>query len=181
MNVCASPCRSSSSLIWVQVPPDSAEYARYEAAERAAHEAARAARTGPQRAPSASLGRDHVHDMALIAARRPTVAGAGLYLFPVEAPAPPMPLGIEPLPIFKGWLPEADAMAWLCAYYPRACEMAAACMAVCAGEHSLCACGVIDPAAGAVRFYAVPALARRRHRRHTRRRPDDARRQCRDC
>nr|UMO78694.1 hypothetical protein [Pandoravirus belohorizontensis] len=181
MNVCTSPCRSSSSLIWVQVPPDSAEYARYEAAERAAHESARAARSGPQRAPSDGLGRDHARDMALIAAQRPTVAGAGLYLFPVEASAPPTPLGVEPLPTFKGWLPEADALAWLCAYYPRACETAAACMATCAGDHSLCACGVVDPAAGVVRFYAVPALPRRRHRRHTRRRPGNAQHQCRDC
>lgn len=181
MNVCTSPCRSSSSLIWVQVPPDSAEYARYEAAERAAHESARAARSGPPRAPSGALGRDHVRDMALIAAQRPTVAGSGLYLFPVEAPAPPTPLGVEPLPVFKGWLSETDALAWLCAYYPRACETAAACMATCAGDHSLCACGVIDPPGGAVRFYAVPALPRRRHRRHTRRHPRGAQRQCRGC
>ncbi|AVK74892.1 hypothetical protein pqer_cds_470 [Pandoravirus quercus] len=170
MNVCADPRDPASSLIWVQVPPDSVEYARYEAAEKAAHEAARAARTGPQRAPGASLGLDHMRDMALIAARRPTSAGAGLYLFPIE----PADDGAERtdnnstsplLPTFKGWLPEADAMTWLCTYYPWTCETGAACMATCAGERSLCACGVVDPAAGVVRFYAVPALAQRRRRR----------------
>ncbi|AGO84275.1 hypothetical protein psal_cds_490 [Pandoravirus salinus] len=181
MRVCTSPCERASSLIWVHVPHDSAEYARYEAAEKAAHEVARATHTGPQRAPGAPIALDHARDMALIAARRPASAGAGLYLFPAGPTSDADGdgrTGLTSLPTFKGWLPEADAMVWLCAHYPWTCEVAAACMGTCAAERSLCACGVVDPAAGTVRFYAVPALARRRRRRPKRHAADTQPRPC---
>lgn len=159
MDTRADP-RGSPSLIWVQVPPDSDEYARYEAAERAAHEATRAACGTPPRPSSALLGLDHVRDTALINARRPSSGGAGLYLFPTQA-------AHEASAVFKGWMSEADAMVWLSDHYPWTCETAAACMATCVGERSLCACGVIDPVAVTVRFYAVPALPRRRQKRRS--------------
>ncbi|WBR14681.1 hypothetical protein pkur_cds_507 [Pandoravirus kuranda] len=158
------------NVVWVAAPSDSPEYQRYEAMERQAHEASRAsvASTDRIRAPGASLGTDHVRDMAVINAQRPATPGAGLYLFPADD----MPVPADGRLPSRGWLPESEALAWLGTFYPRAANTARACMATCNADRSLCACGVVDPAAGDVRFYAVAARPCRRQRRRPQRSTD---------
>jgi hypothetical protein len=170
-----SSSSTNTSLVWIHVPHDSAEYARYEAAEKAAHEAARGAPV--YRSPNNSIGAHHLHDTTLIRARPPACAGMGIYLFVADHASssssstnPPsthldrsMPRSADK-PALRGWMPEAHATAWLRECYPHACSDAAACMAACAGQQSMCACGVVDPDVGTVRFYIVPAAVRRRQR-----------------
>lgn len=153
------------NVVWVAAPSDSPEYQRYEATERRVHEASRAARnvTDRIRAPGAPLGIDHVRDMAVINAQRPATPGVGLYLFSIDNV--PAVAGDDGRPSLCGWLPASDVLAWLNAFYPHTVDTARACMATCDGDRSLCACGVIDPAVGSVRFYAVAARPSRRRKR----------------
>nr|UDO48141.1 hypothetical protein [Pandoravirus massiliensis] len=158
------------NVVWVPARSDSVEYLRYEAMERHAHEASRAARAAPDRvrAPGAPLGAHHVRDMSVIHAQRPATPGAGLYLFPADDPVDVMPDDADALgfpPVVRGWLSDGEALAWLNAFYPHVTDTARTCMATCSGDRSLCACGVIDPAARTVRFYAVAARPSRRRKR----------------
>lgn len=153
------------NVVWVAARSDSLEYQRYEAMERQAHEASRAARapTDRIRVPGAPLGADHVRDMAVINAQRPAAPGVGLYLFSIDNGVGIT--GTDGPPSLCGWLSESEALAWLDAFYPHSVDTARACMITCSGDGSLCACGVVDPAVGNVRFYAVAAQPPRRRKR----------------